>query len=179
MGVLFCIFVVLCIFFVRDVFLLGSTLERAGRKLALYSIATSLYLFAAVALISSLPASRAAELLRSSAIWVPALAIHGILLCAAVWLRRRPHRDAMWIITLTPAPVLVISVVIAAHGSSDVLRAGLILSATWLGAVLVGVLAFRALYQGWRDDALVGDLAVIAGWTGIWILPLSGVLRLG
>ena len=85
----------------------------------------------------------------------------------------------MWIIALAPAPMLILSVVTVARGSVDVLRAGLIVSAVWIGLVLVGVLAFRVLYRGWRDDAFVGDLAVIAGWTGIWILPLSGVLRLG
>src|SRR5690349_6773791 len=100
MGLLFCTCVVLCIFFARDVFLFGSAREQVGRKLAIYFITTSFYLLAAVALTSSISASRAAELLSSPAIWAPALGMHGILWWAAVWLKRRPDRDSLWIIAL-------------------------------------------------------------------------------
>jgi hypothetical protein len=185
MGIPFCTCVVLCIFFVRDVFLLGSAVEQVRRKLAIYFVTTSFYLVAAISLASSLSSNRAAELLSSAAIWAPALGIHGILWCAAVWLKRRPDRDAMWVIALVPAPMLILAVVAVSHyaapilGSLDGFHTGLALSAAWLGLVLLGVLGFRALYRGWKDDAFVGDLAVIAGWTGIWILPLSGVVPLG
>jgi uncharacterized membrane protein len=178
MGVLFAAGFVFCIFFLRDVFLLGSTREQVGRKLAIYSLATLCYLLAAVRIASSLSEARALELLRSPVVCVLTLGIHAGMWWAAVRLKRRPG-GGMWTIAIAPAPMLILAVVAASHHAARVLGnvgtfgAGAIVSVVWIGLVLTAVAGFRAAYRGWADDDFVGDLAVIAGWTGLWILPLT------
>ena len=82
-------------------------------------------------------------------------------------------------IALAPAPMLILSVLAASHNAAGLLGissasgAGVIVSLAWIGLVLLAVAGFRAAYLGWKDDEFVGDLAVIAGWTGLWILPLT------
>jgi hypothetical protein len=179
MGFLFAACFVFCIFFLRDVFLLGSAREQAGRKLAIYSLTTLCYLLAAVRIASSLPASRAVELLRSPVVCALTLGMHAAMWWAAVWFKRRAAGGRMWMIALAPAPMLILSVLAAGHNAAGLLGissasgAGVIVSLAWIGLVLLAVAGFRAAYRGWKDDEFVGDLAVIAGWTGLWILPLT------
>jgi len=184
MGLLICAGIVLCIFFLRDVFLFGSTREHVFRKLALYTVLTSFYLLAAMRTAYSLPEGRAAELLRSPWIWVLTLLMHIGLWRAAIWFRRRPMREGMWVIALAPAPMLILSILAVTHyladgtGSSNPSSAGVIAAAVWIAIVLLGVIGFRRAYRGWEDDAFVADLAEIASWTGIGILPFTGVVEL-
>jgi len=172
------------LFFLRDVFLLGSASERVRLKLLVYAIATSVYLATAVVVTASLTEARAAESIKSPAIWVPSLGMHAVLCLAAVWFKRR-FTDSMWLIALAPAPVLILAIVAASRGAARLFvnlsgfQAGLMVSFGWIALVCAGALGFRACYRGWKDDGFVGDLAMIASWTGIWIIPLSGVAQFG
>src|ERR1700682_1073763 len=90
MGYLFAAGFVFCIFFLRDVFLLGSAREQVGRKLAIYSLTTLCYLLAATRIASSLSEGRAIELLRSPVVCVLTLGIHAGMWWVAVRFKRRP-----------------------------------------------------------------------------------------
>jgi hypothetical protein len=184
MGLLIGACIVLCLFFLRDVFILGSKQEHVSGKLALYSILMSTYLLAAVQTVYSLPDGRALELLSSPWIWALTLAMHLGLWWVAAQLKRRPDgSDWMWWMVMTPAPMLILSIIATSHrlsmmmGSSNAFIAGVVASIVWIALVLIGVLAFRAAYRGWEDRECVADVAQIASWTGIGILPFTGVVE--
>jgi hypothetical protein len=184
MGLLISACSVLCIFFLRDVFLLGSNQEHVFRKLGLYFALMSFYLPAAMRTVYSFPESQALSLLGSPWIWTVTLVMHAGLWWAAVWFKRRPNgRDRMWLIAVVPAPMLILSVIATSHrlsgimGSSSAFNVGMIASAAWIALVLIGVVAFRTFYSGWEDWGWAADLAAIASWTGIGILPFTGVLQ--
>ena len=73
MGLVICASCVLCLFFLRDVFILGSKQEHVPRKLLLYAILMSLYLPGVTVIAYSLPEQRAIELLRSPWVWITVL----------------------------------------------------------------------------------------------------------
>jgi hypothetical protein len=184
MGLLISACSVLSIFFLRDVFLLGSNQEHVLRKLTLYFTLMSFYLSAAVRTVYSFPEGQALSLLRSPWIWAVTLVMHAGLWWAASWFKRRPSgRNRMWLIAVVPAPMLIFSLIAASHrlsgimGSPSALNVGMIASATWVTFVLIGVVAFRAFYRGWEDWGWAADLSAIASWTGIGILPFTGVLE--
>jgi hypothetical protein len=76
MGLVICSSCVLCLFLLRDVFILGSKQERVPGKLLLYAILMSLYLPGITVIAYSLPEHRAIELLRLPWVWMTVLAIH-------------------------------------------------------------------------------------------------------
>jgi hypothetical protein len=184
MGLLICAFIVLCLFFLRDVFVFGANQEHASRRLVLYSILMAVYLLSATRAVYALPDGRALSLLRSPWIWGGTLLVHAGLWRAAVWIKRRSNgRNAIWLLAIVPAPMLILSLLVVSHrlsgllDRSDTLTFGWIASAVWIVCVWVGVMAFRVAYRGWEDWDCVSDVAQIASWTGIGILPFTGVLE--
>lgn len=182
MGLLICSSCVLCLFFLRDVFILGSRQKHVPGKLLLYALLMSLYLPGATAIAYSLPDQRAIELLRSPWVWMTFLAIHVAQWRFAVRVKHGVHhKDRMWLTIIAPAPMFLLSSVIFSHGiasrvtSAGGLIAGLIVFAVWTGSVLAGVLAFRLVYRGWEDWDCVAEVAEITSWTGVGILPFAGV----
>jgi hypothetical protein len=174
MGLLICAFIVLCLFFLRDVFVLGAKQEHAFLKLALYSLLMAVYLLSATRAVYALPDGRALVLLRSPWIWGATILVHAGLWRAAVWIKRRSNgRNAIWLLAIVPAPMLILSILVVGHHLSF----GWIASAAWIVCVWAGVLAFRATYRGWEDWDCVSDVAQIASWTGIGILPFTGILE--
>jgi|ERR1051326_1241302 hypothetical protein len=184
MGLLICAFIVMCLFFVRDVFTLGAKQDLASAKLALYSTLMAVYLLSAARTVYALPEGKALTLLRSPWIWGTTLLIHAGLWRAAVWIKRRSNgRNAIWLVTIVPAPMLILSLLVVSHrlagrlDYADTLTFAWIASGVWIAAVWAGVLAFRAAYRGWEDWDCVSDVAQFASWTGIGILPFTGVLE--
>jgi predicted transporter len=144
----------------------------------------SFYLTATMRTVYSFPESQALSLVGSPWIWAGTLVMHAGLWWAAAWFKRQPDgRDRMWLIAMVPAPMLILSVIATSHrlseiiGSPSAFNIGMIASATWIALVLVGVVAFRTFYHGWEDWAWAADLAAIASWTAIGILPFTGVLQ--
>jgi len=184
MGVLFGCFIIVSLFLLRDVFLFGSTREHVSSKLVIYSILTSIYVIASMWVVSSFPHTSAIELLKSPRVWTLTLAIHVVLWRLTVWFKHKPIRDGIWIISLAPAPMLILSLVVLGHGLeefigiSDAFTLGVVASAVWILCVSFAVIGFRAAYRGWEDQAFVADLAEIASWTGLGILPFTGVAEL-
>jgi hypothetical protein len=182
MGLVICSSCVLCLFFLRDVFILGSKQEHVLGKLLLYALLMSLYLPGATVIAYSLPAQRAIELLRSPWVWMTFLAIHVAQWRFAAWVKHgRHHKDRMWLTIVAPAPMFLLSTVIFSDGiaakvdSAGGLIAGLIVFAVWTASVLAGVLVFRLVYRGWEDWDCVAEVAEITSWTGVGILPFAGV----
>ena len=181
MGVLLYCFTIMIMFYMRDVFLFGSTRERVLPKLLVYVALTSLYLSVAMVTLGSLPQGSALTFLRSRWVWALTLITHVGLWRLAVWFKRRPIREGMWTIALAPAPMFILSLILASQGiaalsgGSSVVTFGLILSSAWILLVLLGVTGFRIAYGNWRDDGFVADLADIASWTGLCIVPFTGV----
>jgi|CZKS01.1.fsa_nt_gi hypothetical protein len=182
MGLVICSSCVLCLFFLRDVFILGSKQEHVPGKLLLYAILMSLYLPGVTVIAYSLPEQRAIELLRSPWVWVTVLAIHIAQWRFAAWVKHAlHHKDRMWLTIIAPAPMFLLSTIVFSHGiagqgdSAGALIAGLIVFAVWTASVLAGVLAFRLVYRGWEDWDCVADVAEITSWTGLGILPFAGV----
>ena len=113
------------------------------------------------------------------------LVMHLVLWLAATWLRDQPHGSGyMWIIAMVPAPMFLLAIIASSHRLSEIADSpnafgvGVIVSAAWLVSVLTGTIVFRAVYQGWEDWGCVADMAEIASWTGIGILPFTGVIEL-
>jgi hypothetical protein len=184
MGLLICALVVLSLFFVRDVFTLGAKQNHAFGKLVLYSILMAAYFLSAAQIVYALPEGSALVLLRSPWIWGTTLLIHAGLWQAALWIRRRTNgRDAIWVVPIVPAPMLILSLLVVSHrlsvrlGYADALTFGWIASAGWIAGIWAGVLVFRAVYREWDDWDCVSDVAQFASWTGIGILPFAGVLE--
>ena len=182
MGFVICSSCVLCLFFLRDVFILGSKQEHVPRKLLLYAILMSLYLPGVTVIAYSLPEHRAIELLRSPWVWMTVLAIHVAQWRFAAWVKHgRHHKDRMWLTIIAPAPMFLLSTIVFSQGiagqgdRAGALIAGLIVFGAWTASVLAGVLAFRLVYRGWEDWDCVADVAEIASWTGLGILPFAGV----
>jgi hypothetical protein len=79
--------------------------------------------------------------------------------------------------------MLILSILAMSHlmatasATTNPWSTGLIAAAVWIAILLLGVIGFRWAYQGWEDDAFVADLAEIASWTGIGILPFTGLLQ--
>ena len=185
MGLLICASIVLCIFFVRDVFALGAKQDRPFTKLTIYSLLLGIYILVTWRSVFSLPAGRAPALLQSPWIWGSTLLIHFVLWRTAVWIRnsRSSRPNATWLITVIPAPLLLLSTLVAGRwllGLFDVIdmrASGWIVAGIWIAGVWVAVLGFRAVYRGWDDWDCVSDVAQVASWTGIGILPFTGLLE--
>jgi hypothetical protein len=182
MGLVICSSCVLCLFFLRDVFVLGSKQEHVPAKLLLYAMLMSLCLPGVTVIAYSLPEHRAIELLRSPWVWMTILAIHIAQWRFAVLVKHGlHHKDRMWLTIIAPAPMFLLSTVIFSHGvanrvnSAGGLIAGLIVFVVWTASVLAGVLAFRLVYRGWEDWDCVAEVAEITSWTGLGILPFAGV----
>jgi hypothetical protein len=182
MGVWICAGCVLCLFFLRDVFILGAKQEHLPGKMFLYAVMMSLYLAGAMGIAHSLPEQRAIALLGSPWVWTTVLAIHAGQWRFAAWVKHGPHRkDRMWLTIIAPAPMFLLSAVVFSNrfartvDSAGALTAGLIVFAVWTASVLAGVLAFRFVYRGWEDWDCVAEVAEITSWTGLGILPFSGV----
>jgi hypothetical protein len=77
--------------------------------------------------------------------------------------------------------MLILALVGASHrlneimGGSSVYTMGSIISAAWVACVAIGTICFRLAYRGWQNEAFVADLAEIASWTGVGILPFTGL----
>ncbi len=175
---------VICLFWLRDVFILGSKQDLALRKLVLYAILISIYLLTAMRISHSLAEGRALALLHSPWIWAVTLGMHGGLWWAAAWSKRRPSGgDWMWWIAMVPAPMFILSITAIGHQLSGILdgwntfTVAVIVWAAWMTLVLTGVLVFRTVYREWEDWDLVADVAEIASWTGFGILSFSGVVQ--
>jgi hypothetical protein len=184
MGLLISACGVLCLFFLRDVFILGSKQDLAFRKLALYSILISIYLLAAMRISHSLAEGRAVALLHSPWIWGVTLGTHAALWWAAAWSKRLPNGgDRIWWIAMVPAPMLILSLTAISHQLSGILdgsntfTVAIFVWAAWMTLVLTGALVFRRVYREWEDWDLVADVAEIASWTGIGILSFSGAAQ--
>ena len=184
MGLLISACGVICLFLLRDVFILGSKQELAFRKLALYAILTSTYILAAMRISHSLAEGRAFALLHSPWIWAVTLVTHAGLWWAAAWSKRRPNGgDWIWWIALVPAPMFILSITAISHQLSGILNGpntftvAIVVWAAWMTLVSTGVLVFRTAYREWEDWDLVADVAEIASWTGIGILSFSGVAQ--
>jgi hypothetical protein len=183
MGLLISACGVIFLFMLRDVFILGLKQKHASRKLIVYTVWSAIYLFAAIRMASSFSESRAAGLLRSPWIWGVTLLTHACLWWAAARLKRTEAGDGMWWIAIVPAPMLILSIVAVSRHLSEIidgwsaLTSGFIVSAAWIAAVIAGVLLFRRSYREWEDRDCVGDVAEIASWTGIGILPFTGVVQ--
>jgi hypothetical protein len=182
MGLVICSSCVLCLFFLRDVFILGSRQKHVPAKLLLYVLLMSLYLPGATVIASSLPDQRAILLLRSPWVWITFLAIHLAQWRFAAWVKHGlHHKDRMWLTIIAPAPMFLLSTIVFSHGiagkgdSAGALVVGLIVFAVWTVSVLAGVLAFRLVYRGWEDWDCVAEVAEITSWTGVGILPFAGV----
>jgi hypothetical protein len=182
MSVLICANCVIFFFLLRDVFILGSKQELAWRKLALYAILMSTYLFTAMRISHSLAEGRAFALLHSPWIWGVTLGMHGALWWAAARSKRRANgKDWIWWIVMVPAPMFILSITAIDHQLSGILDGGntfavaVIVWAAWMTLVLSGVLVFRMVYREWEDWDLVADVAEISSWTGIGILSFTGV----
>lgn len=184
MGLLICACSVICLFLLRDVFILGSKQELAFRKLALYAILISIYLLVAMRISHSLAEGRALALLHSPWIWAVTLGMHAGLWWAAAKSKRRPNsRDRIWWIAMVPAPMFSLSITAISHQLSGFLEGwntftvAVIVWFAWIALVLNGVLVFRKFYREWEDWDLVADVAEITSWTGIGILSFSGVAQ--
>jgi hypothetical protein len=184
MGLLICACSVICLFLLRDVFILGSKQELAFRKLALYAILISIYLLAAMRISHSLAEGRALALLHSPWIWAVTLGMHAGLWWAAAKSKRRPNsRNRIWWIAMVPAPMFILSITAISHQLSGFLEGwntstvAVIVWFAWIALVLNGVLVFRKFYREWEDWDLVADVAEITSWTGIGILSFSGVAQ--
>jgi hypothetical protein len=184
MGLLICAGCVLSLFFLRDVFILGSKQEQVPLKLLLYAILISLYLAGAIGFAYSLPEQRELELLRSRWVWVGVLALHVGLWRFAEQLKRGPQgKRRLWLTIVTPAPMFLLSAVVVSRHiagtaeSSQGLAIGSVASIAWIALVLTGVLAFRVAYRGWEDWDCVADVTAIASWTGFGILPFTGLFE--
>ena len=175
MGLVICSCCVLCLYFLRDVFILGSKQEHVPGKLLLYATLMSLYL-------SGIPEQRAIELLRSPWVWMTVLAIHVSQWRFAAWVKHALHcKHRMWLTIIAPAPMFLLSAVVFNHriagrvAGRGALIAGLIVFAVWTASVLAVVLAFRLVYREWEDWDCVAEVAEITSWTGVGILPFAGV----
>jgi len=102
----------------------------------------------------------------------------------ASWFKRRPESDAkMWIMAVAPAPMLILAIVAFSQrltlllGDANGLVVGSVASTVWVTSVLAGVVIFRRGTRGREDVDFAATLAEIASWTGIGILPFTGVLE--
>jgi predicted transporter len=182
MGLVICSFSVLCLFFLRDVFVLGAKQEHLPGKLFLYAVVMSLYLPGAMGIAHPLPHQRAIALLSSPWVWTTVLAIHAGQWRFATWVRHAPDRkERMWLTILAPAPMFLLSAVVFSNriagpvDSAGALTAGFVVFAVWTALVLAGVLVFRFVYREWEDWDCVAEVAEITSWTGLGILPFAGV----
>ena len=183
MGLLISVCGILSIFMLRDVFILGLKQELVSRKLLLYLVLISAYIFAAIRMAYSLPEGSAGVLLRSSAICGVTVMLHVCLWWASARFRRVPEgRDWLWLIAVAPAPMLILSIIAITRNLSvllgwNILESGLVVWAGWIVSFSIGVLAFRSVYREWEDQDCVGNIAEIASWTGIGILPVAGIVQ--
>jgi hypothetical protein len=184
MGLLICAGCVLALFFVRDVFILGSKQEHVPIKLLLYAILISLYLGGALGVAYSLPEQRVLELLRSRWVWAGVLTLHLGLWGFGAWMSHGPQgRHRAWLTVIAPAPMFLLSAIVVTHyiartaDTSRALAVGLVGCIAWTALVLAGVSAFRVIYRGWEDWDCVADVAAIASWTGFGILPFTGLFE--
>jgi hypothetical protein len=184
MGLLISACGVLALFMLRDIFILGSKQELVSRKLAVYLVLTSAYLLCAIRIASSFPEGRSAVLLRSPWIWGMTLMVHAGLWWVSARLKRvSDGSDWMWLIAVVPAPMLILSIIAVTHRLSvmmngwNLFTSGVIIWSGWVVSVLSGVLAFRTVYREWEDRDCVGNVAEIASWTGIGILPFAGIVQ--
>src|ERR1700730_9283779 len=112
MELLICAFVVLILFFVRDVFLFGSTYDHLSPKVGLYCGLTLFYFLVALRIWHSLAPEEAMNLVRSRRVWLLTLLMHAALWFVASWFKRRPQpSNKMWIMAVAPAPMLILAVV--------------------------------------------------------------------
>jgi len=184
MGFVICSCCVLCLFYLRDVFILGAKQEHVPAKIFLYAILMSLYLPGAIGIAYSLTEQRAFELLGSRWVWMAVLGLHVGLWCFATWAKHIPRgKDRMWLTVIAPTPMFLLGAVVVGHhflgvvDASAAFTTGLIVFAVWTASVLIGVVAFRFMYRGWEDWDCVADVAVFASWTGLGILPFIGVVE--
>lgn len=185
MGLVICSAVVLCIFFQRDVLLLGCEKSCAHAKLALYSAVTLTCLVLAVRLWHSLSPDQALQLVRSPWTWCFTLIVHAALWRAVAWLKRRPGGKArMWLIAVLPAPMLILCMVAISQRLSnffspaDGFAIGSTAAAVWVIAVVAAATVFRKSCQVREEDKdFVASWAEIASWTGFGVLPFTGVLQ--
>ena len=184
MGLLICAGCVLSLFFLRDVFILGSKQEHVPLKLILYAILISLYLAGAIGFAYSLPEQRELELLRSRSVWVGVVALHLGLWRFAEQMKRGPRgKRRLWLTIVAPAPMFLLSTIVVsryvagAAGSSRAATIGSVASIVWIALILTGVLMFRTVYRGWEDWDCVADVTAIASWTGFGILPFTGLFE--
>jgi hypothetical protein len=184
MGLVICSCCVLSLFYLRDVFILGAKQEHVPAKIFLYAVLMSLYLPGAIGIAYSLPGQRALDLLGSPWVWTAVLALHVGLWRFAAWVKHGPHcKDRMWLTVIAPAPMFLLSAVVVSHRFLNVVEGsrastfGLIVFTVWTASVLAGVLAFRFIYRGWEDWDCVADVAAFTSWTGLGILPFTGVVE--
>src|SRR5204863_4615308 len=102
----------------------------------------------------------------------------------ASWFKRHPQSDTkMWIMAVAPAPMLILAMVAFSQrltlllGDVNGLVVGSVVSTIWVKSVLAGVVVFRRGEGGREDVDFAATLAEIASWTGIGILPFTGVLE--
>jgi hypothetical protein len=184
MELLICSFVVLILFFVRDVFLFGSTHDHLSPKVGLYCGLTLFYFLVALRIWHSLAPEEAMNLVRSPRVWVLTLLMHAALWFVAAWFKRRPQSDnKMWIMAVAPAPMLILAVVAFSQrltmlfSDANGLVVGSLVSSVWVASVLIAVVIFRRANGERENVEFAATLAEIASWTGIGILPFTGLLE--
>jgi hypothetical protein len=176
---LFACLVVICIFVLRDVFLLGVASQRGYRKLLIYAVVSSSYLTTAVIAAYAFSFSAIIHSLRLPSVCAAIIAFHIVLWRTAVWFKNQPVHDGMWLIALTPAPMLIFSLLVTSYvlaeqsGSDKTVTWSAFFAAGWILFVCAGAAAFRFAYRGWQDHTFVADLAAAASWTGLMIVPLA------
>ena len=84
---------------------------------------------------------------------------------------------------VAPAPMLILAMVAFSQrlailfDDANGLVLGSLVSITWVAALLVGVVIFRRTDGGRDNVGFAATLAEIASWTGVGILPFTGLLE--
>jgi hypothetical protein len=172
------------VFALRDMLLFGTVRRGIGWKLALYVILMSAYLLAMLRIGDGVSYGGATALVRSPAVWMTAVAIHGLLWFTAARLKRTPDgaRHA-WIIALLPAPVPILAMTYLAlsiasfwpEAGTFMVGSAAILS--WTVLTALGVVVFRRVYSSWDDSAYAAEVAKLSNWTAVAVLPLGSLLE--
>jgi hypothetical protein len=134
------------LFFLRDVLLLHAGPPRkVGVRVVLYIGVLTSYVAAFFFLAQLRETGQIVGLIRSARGILCVILFHVALLVACFWLRRAEEHDLAWCVTLTPNPMFVLGVALAAsvvaqHNSSfGVLSIRSILTIIWIVSVAAAV----------------------------------------